>query len=386
MELNLRNYLFIINFFIFSSLSINFFKAGLPQHYHYLLLLNFIIFFQISPSKIFKLLIEIKYLLLFMLFIIIYGLLRYINNGNIDYGYNVIYYIYNIFVISSIYLIYKTFKNYFKIIIVALVSGLFFNILILLYFSEITSFLFINGYSEKYNRFDFLSKSKNTFGFYILFTNMLFHIYFNLYFKKTSDLLIKYFLYFISLTLLMSAVAIASILGLLTIIFFSVVFDFFYYKRIKFNYIIVLLCILISSLVYLYNYFPAHIVNFYDILANLGRNKDETFAGRGYDIILALPIKLILGAGDVSVTKYFGWHVEIHSLFIHVLFSYGIFGFILFSLVFYELLRNNFAISSIGISIFLIYYLTHNPIISSIFWMTLLFLNFKKKLNNNYYN
>ena len=77
MELNFKNFFFIINFFIFSSLSINLFKAGLPQHYHYLLFLNFVIFFIISPSEIFKLLIEIKYLLIFISFIIIYGLLKY---------------------------------------------------------------------------------------------------------------------------------------------------------------------------------------------------------------------------------------------------------------------------------------------------------------------
>tara|TARA_X000000950_G_C13821458_1_gene622097 strand:+ start:48 stop:1187 length:1140 start_codon:yes stop_codon:yes gene_type:complete len=378
MELNFKNFFFIINFFIFSSLSINLFKAGLPQHYHYLLFLNFVIFFIISPSEIFKLLIEIKYLLIFISFIIIYGLLRYTYSGNLDYSYNVIYYTYNLFVVASIYLIYRTYSNFFKLIVTALVTGLFLNILILLYFSEISTFLYINNYAEQYNRFDFLSKSKNTFGFYILFINMIFHIYFNLYFQKPLDILIKYFLFFISLALLMSAVALASILGLLTIIFFALVADYFYYKRIKTNYIIFLISILLIISLYLFIYFPTHLFNFYDILSNLGRNKDETFVGRGYDIVIAFPDLLIFGAGDISVKKYFEWDIEIHSLFIHVLFSYGIVGIILLLLVFYEFLRSNFLISIIGVSIFLIYYLTHNPIISSIFWMTLLFLNFKK--------
>lgn len=187
-------------------------------------------------------------------------------------------------------------------------------------------------------------------------------------------------MFMLSLGLLISSVAIASILGLCILITLSFLSDMFYYKRIKLIFIPILFTITLSVITYLFMFYPAHVDNFFSILLNLGSNKDETFAGRGYDIVLSYPNYLFFGAGDVEVRKYFDWHIEIHSLFIHTLFSFGIIGSILMLLMFYETFNKNILFAIIVYSTFSIYYLSHNPIFSTTFWLTLVFLNYSKIL------
>lgn len=378
-----QNFFYFINFIIFSTLSINIFKSGLPQHYHYLFLFNLLIFFNYKFSDILKSIFNIKYLLIFMIFIILYGFFRYYFSNNIDYFFNVRFYIYNFFIIVSLYLLLLKFKNLFKYIVLGSICGIFINLLLIFYIVEINSFLYLNHYAEIYNRLDLLSKTKNTFGFYILFVNVLFFIYFDIYYKHIYHIYIKYFLFLTSLTILFTTVAIASILGFIVLISLSLFNDIFYRNRINFIIIPIFLFISLLFFLFLFMFFPAHIENFFSIMNNLGSNKDETFVGRGYDIVLYYPQYLLLGVGDISVVKYFNWDIEIHSLFVHVFFSYGLVGTILFIFIFFEIFYQNILLCLIVISTFLVYYLSHNPIISSIFWMTLMFLNFAKIVNNN---
>ena len=130
-------------------------------------------------------------------------------------------------------------------------------------------------------------------------------------------------------------------------IILSFLTDMFYYKRIKFIYIPFLSTIIIFVIIYLFIYYPAHIDNFFSIMLNLGANKDETFAGRGYDIVLSFTNYLFIGAGDLGVRKYFDWDIEIHSLFIHTLFAYGIIGSILLFMVFREIFNKAKVVSFI---------------------------------------
>lgn len=374
------NIYYIINFIIFSTISINFFTAGLPQHYHYLFLINFLIFFNFNFSDILINIYKIKYLLIFLIFIILYGLIRYLISGNYDYFSNLKFYAYNFFVVISFFLLLIKYNNLFKYVILGCISGIFLNILLIFYAAEINSFLYLNNYSSKYIRLDLLSKSKNTFGFYILFVNTLFFQYFNIYYKSFYQLFIKYLLFMFSFGLLISSVAIASILGLCILIILSFLSDMFYYKRIKLIFIPFLFTITLSVIIYLFIFYPSHIDNFFSILFNLGSNKDETFVGRGYDIVLSYPNYLFFGAGDIEVRKYFDWDIEIHSLFIHTLFSFGIIGSILMLFFFYETFKKNMLLAFIVYSTFSVYYLSHNPIFSTMFWLTLVFLNYSKIL------
>ena len=78
----------------------------------------------------------------------------------------------------------------------------------------------------------------------------------------------------------------------------------------------------------------------YERIENIGKQKDDSIAGRGYMRLVNYPQYLVLGAGEGGFYRFKGGStIEIHSTYATVLFSYGVIGFSLFTLFIYRIYR-----------------------------------------------
>lgn len=104
-------------------------------------------------------------------------------------------------------------------------------------------------------------------------------------------------------------------------------------------------------------------------LSNIGEQRDDSLAGRGYARILNHPEYLLFGAGEFGLSRFTGETHELHSTLGTLLFSYGVIGSFLFSVILLRLLNRA------GISNFLYlapafaYGLTHQGLRFSLLWV-----------------
>ena len=104
-------------------------------------------------------------------------------------------------------------------------------------------------------------------------------------------------------------------------------------------------------------------------LSNIGEQRDDSLAGRGYARILIHPEYLLFGAGEFGLSRFPGETNELHSTLGTLLFGYGVIGSFLFSIILLRLL------SRAGISNFLYlapafaYGLTHQGLRFSLLWV-----------------
>lgn len=104
-------------------------------------------------------------------------------------------------------------------------------------------------------------------------------------------------------------------------------------------------------------------------LSNIGEQRDDSIAGRGYARIWSHPEYLLFGAGEFGLNRFPGETNELHSTLGTLLFSYGVIGSFLFSIILLRLL------SRAGISNFLYlapafaYGLTHQGLRFSLLWV-----------------
>lgn len=106
-------------------------------------------------------------------------------------------------------------------------------------------------------------------------------------------------------------------------------------------------------------------------LENIGQQKDDSAAARGYDRIWTYPIYLILGAGEGAIYRFKGATHELHSTIGTVLFSYGVIGLGLFC---YWLAKIGRVAGFMNLSYMfplLLYGITHQGLRFSLFWFVL---------------
>jgi O-Antigen ligase len=112
----------------------------------------------------------------------------------------------------------------------------------------------------------------------------------------------------------------------------------------------------------------------FERIDNIGKQKDDSLAGRGYDRIWLYPQYLIFGAGEgaykrFSLSQALGQ--EIHSSFGTILFAYGIFGSVLFALVLCIIFRHAQWRDLVYMSGPVLYGLTHQGLRTTLLWVFL---------------
>ncbi|MEO1617414.1 MAG: hypothetical protein AAFV88_16300 [Planctomycetota bacterium] len=101
---------------------------------------------------------------------------------------------------------------------------------------------------------------------------------------------------------------------------------------------------------------------------NIGKDSDDSIAGRGYNRIRRYPEKMILGAGEGEYRR-FGARLEMHSTIGSIVFCYGIAGAFFFFLFNYRCFRISPVLYLSLFSPIYAYGLTHNGIRFSAFWL-----------------
>lgn len=104
-------------------------------------------------------------------------------------------------------------------------------------------------------------------------------------------------------------------------------------------------------------------------LANIGEQRDDSLAGRGYARIWHYPEHLLFGAGEFGLERFPGETLELHSTLGTILFSYGVIGFALFLLILLRLLKRSGWRNFLYLAPAFAYGLTHQGLRFSLFWI-----------------
>ncbi|MCC6598984.1 MAG: hypothetical protein IT559_09365 [Alphaproteobacteria bacterium] len=118
-------------------------------------------------------------------------------------------------------------------------------------------------------------------------------------------------------------------------------------------------------------------------LENIGGERDDSVAGRGYLRIVQYPEFLIFGAGEGGYSRFadFSTALEMHSGVGTLVFAYGFLGSLLFlGLLFYIGRHNDLLVISL-IGILFLYGLTHQNIRTADFWLLLAVCYVYKEIN-----
>jgi hypothetical protein len=105
---------------------------------------------------------------------------------------------------------------------------------------------------------------------------------------------------------------------------------------------------------------------------NIGDQKDDSLAARGYDRIWLFPQYLLVGAGEGAFERFWtGGATEMHSTFGTILFSYGLPGAALFLLVLWVIFRRSPLRHFMYFVPACLYGITHQGLRFSEFWILL---------------
>lgn len=104
-------------------------------------------------------------------------------------------------------------------------------------------------------------------------------------------------------------------------------------------------------------------------LSNIGEQRDDSIAGRGYARIWSRPEYLLFGAGEFGLSRFPGEIVEMHSTVGTVLFSYGVIGTFLFGIVLWRIYRRSGFANFLYLAPAFAYGLTHQGLRFSLLWV-----------------
>lgn len=123
----------------------------------------------------------------------------------------------------------------------------------------------------------------------------------------------------------------------------------------------------------------------------IGRDSDDSIAGRGYSRIKNFPQYWVFGAGEGEYTRFgFGTqNMEFHSTLGNIQVSYGLIGTVLFVSIFLIALKNDRFRSWYILAFIFAYGMTHNGVRESMLWVLLALMascssvSEKNKVKNN---
>ncbi len=278
-----------------------------------------------------------------------------------------LFYIYNLLIMLSIFLLYsKVGKSLYKIIFNSLSTTILIQFLI-----------YVEGTLRIYSHRQVLFfNNPNQLGYFGLLAMAMIVLTAKKNDSKpittTVVILLSYFLVMIS----HSKAAIVSGFGILLVNFIPLGEKTKNQKKVA---EILLVIVIIGFLLYFINedlYMNNTLFNSLKRrILSIGQDSDDSLMGRGYDRIIDYPQYLILGAGEGGLYR-FNTTKELHSTLGTILFSYGIIGFLLFSFMLLQVMWKQSINNKILIISILLYGLTHQGLRQPMFWilLSLLFL------------
>jgi len=340
------------------------FSSGQPQISHIILV---VIFGAIFLSAFSKFIGVVKENILFMIFLIY---LLYVNTswlivtGSISFVIYTLFYIFNILLFYSTYLLYK--ENY-------ITSE---NIRNAIFYSLIVQFICMLASGLNFNARNMLFfNNPNQLGYFAI---SIINIYFILGVNQTKprdniEIFKNITVYLIAFLLLLFSSSKSALVSYGLFLIFILYIEMVKKFNIKKLFVAVAIgVILIGALGVKIKKVEqiAQNTELFNRTVNAGTEDDDSLAGRGYDRIIQYIQYTLLGAGEGKFTRFAmsKHHGELHSTIANILFSYGLIGLSLFIALF---LNPKFYITTVlfYMSPILLYGLAHNGIRSPLFWI-----------------
>jgi len=368
-------YLYFLFFILFPFYI---FSSGQPQISHIILVAIYGLIFISMFREFFNIVSYNSIFLIFLVYIIFVNLIWSILTYKTSFAVNTLFYLFNILLLYSTYLLYIQ-----KIIDANLIRNAIFVSLLIQFILLLKSGL---DFSVRQMLF---FNNPNQLGYYAIASlNIYFILGFDKSIKKDTLETIKsvmvYLISFILLVFSSSKAALASYFLIVLYLFYSEFIKSFNLTKLIGGVVVALLLfIFLADNVETLDRFIEH-TELFNRTVNAGEESDDSFAGRGYDRVVLYSQYIFVGAGEGYFDRFIlsHHHGELHSTIINILFSYGIVGFIIFLLFFFNVkyfypLKVLFFMSPV-----LLYGLTHNGIRSPLFWIALaLSLIYSKKEN-----
>ena len=359
------------------------FSSGQPQISHIILVVIFGIVFILMFSKFIQSIKENIMFIVFLIYILYVNTFWLIVTGSISFVIYTLFYIFNILLFYSTYLLYKeqfiTSEN--------IRNGIFFSLVL--------QFIFLLASGLDFNSRNMLFfNNPNQLGYFAISAiNIYFILGVNQIERDSIEVLKNITVYLIAFTLLVfssSKSALVSYAMFLIFIFYIEMVKRFNTKKLLVASLIgvALIGTVVVNLEKIEKVVES--TELFNRTVNVGVEEDDSLAGRGYDRLIQYVQYTLLGAGEGKFTRFplSKHHGELHSTIANILFSYGFIGLIIFISLFlnpkYHIGRVLFYMSPL-----LLYGLAHNGIRSPLFWIAFaLSLIYSQKenilVNSNY--
>ncbi|MCK4441640.1 MAG: O-antigen ligase family protein [Sulfurovaceae bacterium] len=340
------------------------FSSGQPQISHMILIVIFGAVFILMFSRFIQAVKENIMFMIFLIYIIYVNTSWLIITGSVSFVVYTLFYIFNILLFYSTYLLYK---EHF------MTSE---NIRNSIFWSLILQFIFLLASGLTFNTRNMLFfNNPNQLGYFsISVINIYFILGVNQIKPRDSLEILKnitvYSIAFLLLVFSSSKSALVSYAMFLIFIFYIEMVKRFNTKKLLVALLLGL--VVIGTMTMNLNKIEkvAENTELFSRTVNAGTEEDDSLAGRGYDRIIQYVQYTLLGAGEGKFTRFplSKHHGELHSTIANILFSYGFIGLLLFISLFlnpkYHIGRVLFYMSPI-----LLYGLAHNGIRSPLFWI-----------------
>ncbi len=340
------------------------FSSGQPQISHIILVVIFGAVFILMFSKFIKAVKENIMFMVFLIYLIYVNTSWLIITGSISFVVYTLFYIFNILLFYSTYLLYK---EHF------ITSD---NIRNAIFFSLVLQFLFLLASGLNFNARNMLFfNNPNQLGYFAI---SIINIYFILGINQVKSRdnievfknIIVYIIAFLLLVFSSSKSALTSYALFLIFIFYIEMVKRFNTKKLLIASMIGVVIIGIMGVNIEKIEHIAENTELFNRTVNTGTEDDDSLAGRGYDRLIQYVQYTLLGAGEGEFTRFAlsKHHGELHSTIANILFSYGLVGLLLFVSLF---LNSKFYIGRVlfYMSPILLYGLAHNGIRSPLFWI-----------------
>ncbi len=340
------------------------FSSGQPQISHIILVVIFGSVFILMFSKFINIVKQNIMFIIFLIYLMYVNISWLIITGSISFSIYTLFYVFNILLFYTTYLLYK---EHF------ITSD---NIRNAIFFSLTLQFIFLLASGLNFNARNMLFfNNPNQLGYFaISIVNIYFILGINQVKKRDNIEILKniavYLIAFILLVFSSSKSALTSYALFLIFIFYIEMIKRFNTKKLLIASLIgaVLIGIFVVNIKKVENI--SENTELFKRAINAGTEDDDSLAGRGYDRIIQYVQYTLLGAGEGKFTRFAlsKHHGELHSTIANILFSYGLVGLLLFISLF---LNPKFYIGRIlfYMSPILLYGLAHNGIRSPLFWI-----------------
>lgn len=361
---SLKKVSYFLIFISFGLISVYLIPSGLPQISDFLFLLSIVFgvfyFIKVQKGKVFFLPAEWSALLFIVCLVSVFWSI-YLQD--INYLHHPLFWIYNYFVCTLIYNLFKIDQDYFPIF---LLNSIFFAVAV----STLGVLFFSDGV-----RFTGFFNNPNQLGFFSLLSLVMILLIKDFKINKIMHLI------FIMCSLI-GVLLSASLAATISIVF---ILMGYLYSSLSIKKILRFFLIIPILVMGVYIIGGESLINNIETRFNRFDTKlDSVESERNYERIYNNLEYTLIGAAEGGYHRFSAFEVnEIHSSFGNIFFSYGVMGLVLFLLLLYRILKGLSISQALVFFAPIFYSLTHMGLRTTYFWIFIVVCLMVKEIKNN---